>query len=497
MKTIRLGAITLLLALGLCGCEDQAKPKPKTPQPTNIGPGGTSYVPKPGSGGAQYAIPDNVPKGAPTMNAEAMSLYQKGMAAFSVGDLKNAQSFFSQATQADPQAFQAYYSMGVVQERLGQLSAAAQSYRQAFTIVPKYETAIVAYGLVLAKQNKMADADRFLTEQRGKNQRSAAIAAALAEVKSLQNDSVAAQEMAQQALKINPAHAPAMMTIARDHYRNRRLDLSLYALKAVLDGFGQDNPPRDRDNAEGHLLRAFIFAERDQRVLAMESFRKALQLRPDIVVARLRFSTYLLESGGAIEALPILQRTVQYDPQNLDAHLSLGDAYRLTGDFQKAKQEFDWVRTKNANLPEVYYNLGLLYLFAPSVPGFNKMQQVQAAIGQFNKFKELRGKGAEQSDVDELLQRANLKKAEIEALEKAKKAPPPVPAPAAPAKPPAPGAQPSKTPAPPPAPAPAPAPAPGKTPAPQPVQPKTPAPTQPKAPQPPAPAPTAPPSPKK
>jgi tetratricopeptide (TPR) repeat protein len=223
-----------------------------------------------------------------------------------------------------------------------------------------------------------------------------------------------------------------MMTIARDHYRNRRLDLSLYALKAVLDGFGADNPPRDKDNAEGHLLRAFILAEQDKRVPAMDAFRKALQLRPDLVVARLRYSTYLLESGGAIEALPILQKAVQYDPDNLDAHLSLGDAYRLTGDFQKAKQEFDWVRGRNGNLPEVYYNYGLLFLFAPSVPGFNAKSQVQAAIGSFNKYKELKGKGAEQSDVDELLQRANLKKAELEALEKAKKTPAVAPKPAAP-----------------------------------------------------------------
>lgn len=43
-----------------------------------------------------------------------------------------------------------------------------------------------------------------------------------------------------------------------------------------------------------------------------------------------------------------------------------------------------------------------------------------AAIKAFNKFKDLKGKAASDTDVGELLQRANLKKAEIDALEKAK-----------------------------------------------------------------------------
>jgi tetratricopeptide (TPR) repeat protein len=277
----------------------------------------------------------------------------------------------------------------------------------------------------------LSKADSFLLKKRQKLPKSAALAAALAEVKSLQKDTASAQEIAQEALKIDPSYSPAMMTIARDHYRNRRLDLALYALKAVLDGFGPDNPPRDKDNAEAHLLRAYIWHEQDLRPLAMGAFRKALELRPDLVVARLRLATYLLESGGAQEALPMLQTAIRYDSDNLDAHLGLGDAYRLTGQFADAKKEFEWVKSKNANLPQVHYNLGLLYLFAPSVPGMSKKQQVNAAIAAFEKFKEL-SPTHEQTDVEELLNRANLKKAEIEALEKAKN-PQPVTPPTPPA----------------------------------------------------------------
>ncbi len=426
-------------ALAALGCETQTPPV--TPQPM---PGGLNPMapPAPGSGGAQYGVVDGVP-GAPQMNAQALALYQQAMNAWAQGDLKGAEGLFQQATQADPEAYQAFYSLGAVQERMGS-GAALTNYQKAFGLQPKYDRAMAAYGLLQAKRGKISEADAFLTKQRGSMPKSAMLAAALAEVKSLNNDTASAQSIAQEALKIDPSFSPAMMTIARDHYRNRRLDLALYALKAVLDGFGADNPPRDKDNAEAHLLRAFILEEQELRPAAMDAYRKALTLRPDLVVARLKLATFLLESGGAQEALPMLQTAIRYDADNLAAHLGLGDAYRLTGQYAQAKQEFEWVRGKDANLPQVHYNFGLLYLFAPSIPGMTEKAKVQAAIKSFEKFKDLSSK-TERSDVDELLNQANLKLSEIEAIEKAKNPQPVKPAQPAPA--PAP-AQPAPAPAP-------------------------------------------------
>jgi Tfp pilus assembly protein PilF len=430
--------IVPVVALAALGCDP-----PKDPNvPTGpAGPGGVNpmAVPQPGSGGAQYGVADNV-EGAKQMNAQAAALYSQAMGAWANGDLAQAEALFTQATQADPEAFQAWYSLGAVQERLDKASALA-SYTKSFEITPNYDRGMVSYALFSAKRGKLSEAESFLTKQRQKMPKSAALAAALAEVKSLQKDTAGAQELAQESLKIDPSHAPAMMTIARDHYRNRRLDLSLYALKAVLDGFGADNPPRDKDNAEAHLLRAVIWEEQELRPLAMEAYRKALDLRPDMVSARLKLATFLLESGGAQEALPMLQTALRYDSDNLPAHLGLGDAYRLTGQYDAAKKEFEWVKGRDGNMPQVHYNLGLLYLFAPKFPGMTDKAKVQAAISSLGKYKELRSK-SDRSDVDELLNQANLKLSEIEALEKAKKAPAPVakPPPAQPAAAPAGGA---------------------------------------------------------
>ena len=77
--------------------------------------------------------PDNFPK----LSSAARGPYDRGMAFWQAGDLLGAKGAFTESTSADSNAFQAFYSLGVVEERLtdpGALSA----YRQASTLQPTY-----------------------------------------------------------------------------------------------------------------------------------------------------------------------------------------------------------------------------------------------------------------------------------------------------------------------------------------------------------------------
>lgn len=350
---------------------------------------------------------------------------QQGTGAYVTGDLEAARGFYRQATQADPTSAHAFHALGVVEERLRDLNSEA-SYQRAISLSPKFEPAIIAYSLLLIRRNKFADAERMLTEKRSAIGRSAAITATLAEVKSLQKDTGSAQRLAQEALKINPDYRPAMVIIARDHYRNRRLDLALYALTAILDGFGDENPARDKDNPEAFLLRGLILREQGHRTVAMDQFRKVVQRRPDFVEARTQLATMLLEAGNAQEALILLEGAIKYDQFSTPIHLGLGDTYRLLGRYADAKREFEWVVTREPNLPQIHYNLGLLYLFAPSIPGMTPKQQVTEAIRELKRFQEVRRK-SDRDDSEELLQRAKLKEGELTAAAAAE-VPAPLPA---------------------------------------------------------------------
>jgi Tfp pilus assembly protein PilF len=352
----------------------------------------------------------------PKMNDAAKGVYAQALDAFGAGDLIRAKTLFLEAIEKDPNAYQAQYSLGVILERLGDTDALSR-YRQAFTLVPDYEPALSAYGLALARKGSLGEADSFLTERHAKMPKSAAMATALAEVKSIQRDTGAAQQLAQEALKLNPNYPPAMVALARDHFRNRRLDLAQYALQAILDGFGEGNPPRDKENLEAHLIRGLIYREEGRRAAAIKEFERVLASRPDLVDVGIQLGTYYLESGNAEAAQPILERAIRYDSANVVAHLNLGDCFRLLGKVGDSKREFEWVVAKDSSNAQVHYDLGLLYLFSSAVPGMTAPQQADAAISELEKFQQMRTRGtnSQGSDVEELITRAKAKKAAVEA----------------------------------------------------------------------------------
>ena len=451
-----LGALALF-ALAACGGGANAGKGAQAPSQTSTDSTPPSTGPTPP--GEQFAVSDAPTNGdagtnRPKMNATAQAAYNAGMDAFKKGDLAGAKNQFTQATQADPKAYQAFYSLGVVRERTNETSGALTAYRQATTVVADYEPAIVAYAVLLARTGKPDDAMDFLNQRQASMPKSAAVTAAQAEVKSIQGNSGEAQRLAQEALKLNPDYRPAMITLARDHYRSRRLDLALYALKGILDGYGEENPPRDKNNAEAHLIRGLIYKEQGLRGPSIQELQKSLELRPDLVEARVQLSSYFLEAGNAADAQQLLEPALRFDADNVIAHLNLGDAYRLLGRPADAKRELEWVKAHDPSVAQVHYNLGLLYLFTDNFPGVSPGQAADTAIDELNQYKKMKPRvaGGTPDDTDELITRAKTKKALLDAKAAesadAAAAPPPAAtaAPAAAAKPaaatfaPAPGA---------------------------------------------------------
>ncbi|RYZ03872.1 MAG: tetratricopeptide repeat protein [Myxococcales bacterium] len=439
-RLLNLGQVALLVGGVLtvaCGGGAQEGAGPKTPAavapPSATTEGGVAATP----GGQQFAVSDaptsegGAPR--PAMNASAQSAYQAGMQAFQAGDLQGAKNQFVSATQADAKAYQAYYSLGVVRERMNETSGALQAYRQATAIVPDYEPAIGAYAVLLARTGKPDEANDFLNARQAQMPKSAAVSAAMAEVKSIQGDSGAAQRLAQEALKKNPDYRPAMITLARDHYRARRLDLALYALRGILDGYGDENPPRDKNNAEARLLRGLIYKEQGNKAAAIPELQKAIELRPDLVEPRVHLANYLLESGNATEAAGLLEGALKYDSLNVLARLNLGDAYRLLGKTVESQRELDWVVKTDPSVAQAHYNLGLLYLFSATVPGMTAGQAADKAIVELETYKKLkpRAAGGAPDDTDELITRAKTQKALAEAKSAEAAAAPAAAAPAA------------------------------------------------------------------
>ncbi len=350
----------------------------------------------------------------PAISKKASQSISAGDKAFKAGDLKGAKKQYQAAIKSDKKAYLAHFALGAVYERLGDLGRASRSYRAAIGVVSHHEASVVAYCLLLARQGKFDEAASYAQKKQAEWGPSAAFVAVKAEVKSMQGRSGDAQELAQQALKIDPNYKPAMVTLARDHYRARRIDLALYALTGILDGYGADNPPRDKNNAQARMLRGLIYSERGLKGPAMEEMQHALKQRPDIVEAHLILANYMMEAGNAKGARPHLESAVRYDNRNVVAHLQLGDAYRLLGRPDDAKRELEWVLKAAPNQAAAHYNLGLVLLLSTKLKGMTEAQAVEEAIKHFDAYKARAVRGGP-DDVDELLTRARTRQAMLKA----------------------------------------------------------------------------------
>lgn len=382
------------------------------------------------------------------LTGSAREAYDRGVAAYNAGDLAGAQTAFEQSISAEPKAYEAHYALGLTLEREGKNGEALTHYREAYTLNSNYEAAITAYGYLLYKQGSKTEAESFLSDQRAKNPKSVGIMTALAEIKSLQGDSAACQKLASDALTIEAKFEPAMVVKARDHFRRGRIELASYMLSAILDGQQTEdekakglpakaNPPRAANNAEAHYLRAVILQKQGERLAAAKWFESAVKLRPDLVDAQLQLGLIRLEANDADGALGPLQKTIAYSAGNAEAHLALGEAYRLSSKQTQAKEQYNWVLGSagaGAQLKALaQYDLGLLYFLTPSIDGLADPPRYDKAIQYFNQFKTAKGTSSGPSwpaDADDLIEQARRLKLSAAAASGGGGSPKPKPAPA-------------------------------------------------------------------
>jgi Tfp pilus assembly protein PilF len=406
-----LGVYAALTALAACGGNEHVN------YPTAAGEGGTNEGKAvTNDQGAQVGLVDQA--GAKSdLSGSAKAAYDAGFQAWLQGDLQTAKKKFQDAASADSKSPSPHYSLGIVMEHLGDLAGAQQEYRTAFTLDPNYEFAMGAYALSLANSGHAGEADTFISDKKAKFPNSARIETYAAEVKSIAGDHGSAQQLAQDALRLDPNYKEAMVVIARDNYRARKMELAKYALQAILDGFGDANPPRDKENAEAHLLRGLILRETPTlRAAAVKDFEAAKAKRPDMAEALIQLGSMKIEAGNGAEAQPLLESAVRFQPQSAQAHLNLGDCYRVLSRPADAKREFDQALALDSTLSAVHYDLGLMYLYASSIPGMSATDQIGSAIKELNTYKTMRGPKAPpgvQDDIDDLIARAQAKQNEL------------------------------------------------------------------------------------
>lgn len=94
---------------------------------------------------------------------------------------------------------------------------------------------------------------------------------------------------------------------------------------------------------------------------AVEAYNSAVRIKPDYAAAYYNLGhahSNLNQYGRAIKAF---KQAIQHDPDNVEIYLALGDAYADSGEEEKAVAAFEAAILREPSNPYSYYKLGLFY----------------------------------------------------------------------------------------------------------------------------------------
>ena len=96
------------------------------------------------------------------------------------------------------------------------------------------------------------------------------------------------------------------------------------------------------ESAEAYCTRAHALDSLDRLDEALESYERALALRPRHVEALNNYGNLLCKLGRIQDALAAYERVLELRPGDAEAHLNMAFARLLTGDYARGWQEYEW-----------------------------------------------------------------------------------------------------------------------------------------------------------
>lgn len=212
-----------------------------------------------------------------------------------------------------------------------------------------------------------------------------------------------AQILARQVLAENERSVPALLLLARTNYLIGKHDLA-----AAIVGMAQGI---DEQNGEAQLLLGLLALARGRdnpdgaRIAATAAFRRATELDPNLGLAWHNLAAQYLQAKNYEQALPAAQRAAALLSSASPVQLNLGSALRGVGRHAEAADVYRRISERDPQYTEPYFNLGVLLLDAPSVPGFDSVSQRRAALQYFLRYQDLT-QGRRDEALDALIKEA-------------------------------------------------------------------------------------------
>lgn len=300
------------------------------------------------------------------------------------GRWEEAIGALEQALEEEPEAWAAHYNLGLLLERQGQRDKAIEQYKKALSFKPDYEQASANLTRLYIRSDQLRQAEAELRKRITDHPRNTAFRNQLVRVLIAQGgDRVKhAEAESKRVLKFDERNVDAMVNLGTIWFNEGKFELA----KQVLDNAREIDP----GNPAVWNLIAFTQLRLDMKPLALDSFRKAAELREDFPEAHNNLGAMLNEVNDCDGAIRELELAVKYAPDWAQARLNLGNAYRCARQYEKAQKEYETALALDAKdgagqSSDPWFNLAILYLDG-DIPEVEKLERLKQSVVYFEKY---------------------------------------------------------------------------------------------------------------
>jgi tetratricopeptide (TPR) repeat protein len=280
---------------------------------------------------------------------------------------------------------EAYSNAGVAMAKCNRNPDAERHYRKALDMKPNHAPSLAGLGEIALRAGKVAEA-RDLFKRAADNDVGLEVTAARTNLawllyQDLRRTSVASQRAQLEADAIG--HLQRALAIDNDN-------IVAYTVMALLYMEGSEknrnrldvaqlllDEGKKRNDRYAPLWNAYgiLKMKRNNVAKALEDFRRAVDLDPNLAETRMNVGQITLSSRNYVEAEKQFSEVLKLQKNNYDARLGLGVALRgqatvlraqgktaeFTQKIAESEQAYKDAMALDRNRPDAYYNIGLLY----------------------------------------------------------------------------------------------------------------------------------------
>lgn len=253
------------------------------------------------------------------------------------GHYEGALRIYDGLLRRDHRNSEALRGLADCQYELGNLDAALEAAKQLLGMRPDDPEANLRVAELLLASNHQPDMaqsyiKRAHASASGNDELQHRILCANAEAALAQEDHKRALSSASEAVRMDASSARALMLLGHARLCVAEYPTALRALKAASEASSSDREHSRRVRASIHALCAQVHERMRQYPQALQEVQRALDLSPQMWIARVVRATVMQQSGQDQEAEVELGAVLQREPKNAAALLQLGYCQLLRGD---------------------------------------------------------------------------------------------------------------------------------------------------------------------